>query len=77
MSEDELNEEAIEEVAMINVPSVKDMTEKIIDIRTFLESREVPEKVWNSFCNLESYISNINFSNRLVQTKISDLFIQE
>lgn len=73
ISDDEENEEKQPEADVImNVPSVKDMTQKITEIRTFLQSREVPENVWNGFCTLEEYISNISFSNRLVQSKISD-----
>lgn len=57
---------------MTKVPTVKEMTQKMTDIRNFLQSREVSEQVWNSFCTLEGYISNISFSNKLVQTKISE-----
>lgn len=69
---DEENENEFDEHVMVSVPSIKEMTQKMTDTRIFLQSREVPEKVWNSFCNVESYINNISFAT--IQTKISDFF---
>ncbi|XP_063918645.1 tigger transposable element-derived protein 4-like [Zophobas morio] len=48
----------------VYVPSLNEMAQKMAETRNFLESRTVPEPIWNSFCNLERYISDIHFSNR-------------
>jgi hypothetical protein len=72
VSDDEENENEFDEHVMVSVPSIKEMTQKMTDTRIFLQSRQVPEKVWNGFCDLESYINNIRFSSIHVQTKILD-----
>ena len=70
-SDDDKNDQEPNEDAEITIPSIREMTQKMTEICTFLQSREVPEEVWNSFSTLEGYLSNISFSNRLTQTKIS------
>jgi hypothetical protein len=56
VSDDEENENDFDEHVMVSVPSIKEMPQKMTDTRIFLQSRKVPEKVWNGFCDLESYI---------------------
>lgn len=55
-----------------DVLTIFEITKNISETRNFLESRHVPNHIWESFCNLENYINNINFCSRNVQTKITD-----
>jgi hypothetical protein len=56
VSNDEENENEFDEHVMDSVPSIKEMTQEMTDTRIFLQARKVPEKVWNGFCDLESYM---------------------
>jgi hypothetical protein len=57
-------EEEKESNENVYVPSVTEMLQRMTETRNFLESYTVPENVWNSFCILESYVNNVNFSNK-------------
>ncbi|ERL94941.1 hypothetical protein D910_12213 [Dendroctonus ponderosae] len=52
------------------VPTISEMTKKVSETRNFLQSRQVPNHIWESFCDLENYINNIYFCSRNVQRKI-------
>lgn len=73
---DEDNDDLVEfnsvEDTHVYVPTIREMENKISDTRNFLESRQVPDQIWASFCNLESYINREYLSSRNVQTKITD-----
>jgi hypothetical protein len=55
VNDDEEKENEFDEYVMVTVPSIKDMIQKMTDT----QSRKVPEKVWNGFCDLRRYINNI------------------
>lgn len=76
LSDDELDDEALEQEENVTaVPSTKEVVQKMAEIRSFLQSREVPENIWNSFSVVDSYVTNIGFSSRFVQKKISELYL--
>lgn len=58
----------------VYVPTIPEMEIKMSETRNFLESRQVPDHIWASFCNLENYINNAYFCSTNVQTKITDFF---
>lgn len=73
-----MDDEALErEENVTAVPSTKEVAQKMGEIRNFLQSREVPENIWTSFGIVESYVTNVGFSSRFVQKKISEYLVNE
>lgn len=62
------------EVHMSPVVPLAEASKHLQGIRIFLQSRDVPRKVWDGFVDVENYIEDLSVSVFKRQTKITDFF---